>query len=140
MQPKHHCKKSSSSHSESNCDSVSVITKYFWSAESQAVANANSSESSSDNSDVIVIESDDELTETEDTISAKSTHYSPTTVASTRNTIVNNMASSSVGCSDSGMNPSMSELLQSDIGSKTVTNSKSSLEINDIGLIIQGGM
>ena len=101
MQPKRHCKQSSS-HSESSCDSVNVITKYFCSAESQAVANANSS---SDNSDVIVIESDDELTETEDTISAKSTHYLPTTVASTRNTIVNNVASSSVGRGDSGTNP-----------------------------------
>ena len=34
----------------------------------------------------------------------------------------------------------MSEQLLSDIGSKIVTNSKSSVEINDIGLIIQEGM
>ena len=133
MQSKRHSKRSSS---HSSCN---VITKYFRS-EIQA-ANASSSESSlSDNLDVILIESDDKLTEIEDTMSAKSTHSLCSIVASTRDTVVNTVASSSVG-SDSGANHSMSEL--SHMHSKTVSNDKSSakaMEINDIGIVIQEGM
>ena len=137
IQPKRHSKRSSSSRSSN------IITKYFRS-ESQA-ANASGSKSSlSDNPVVILIGSDDELTETEDTVSAKSTHSSRSTVASTKDTVVNTLPSSSGG-SDSAASPSTSEL--SHMHSKTVsnkdTNSKSSAkaaEINDIGLVIQEGM
>ena len=137
IQPKRHSKRSSSSRSSN------IITKYFRS-ESQA-ANASGSKSSlSDNPVVILIGSDDDLTETEDTVSAKSTHSSRSTVASTKDTVVNTLPSSSGG-SDSVASPSTSEL--SHMHSKTVsnkdTNTKSSAkaaEINDIGLVIQEGM
>lgn len=125
MESKRHSKRSNSS--------CNVITKYFRS-ESQAATTSSSESSQSDNPDeVILIGSDNELTETEDSISAKSIHSSRSTVASTRNTVVNILPSSSVG-SDSAAK--LSHVSDKDTNSK----SSKSTEINDIGLVIQEGM
>ena len=100
MQSKRHSKRSSSS-----CSNCNVITKYFHS-EFQA-ANASGSESSlSNNPDVILIGSDDELPETEDTMSVKLTHSLRSIIASMRDTVANTLPSSSVG-SDSAVSPAV---------------------------------
>ena len=141
--------------SKRRISSCNVITKYF---RHSSELNVSGSESTSESSDhpgtspvVIVIESDDESTDTEDSMSIKPTHSSRSIAASIRDTVVNAVPNTSVGSEVAGCDPeaipsqNTSEQL-SHIQSRTIsydTNSESSakaMKINDIGLVIQEGM